>query len=518
MLFTISALRLINLLLTGGMRLLRNLTMAKITELDDIVSLCRRRGFIFQSSEIYGGLGSCYDYGPLGVELKNNVKNAWWKAVVQTRDDVVGLDCSILMHPLVWKSSGHADKFADLIAECKKCNVRTRVDHLKDKADESAEEHTEHIALDAAMAKAQDLSNKVCPACGTVGRFTEPMPFKLMFETQMGANVDDSMTLQLRPETAQGIFANFRNVLDTTRVKIPFGIAQIGKSFRNEVTTKAFIFRTREFEQAELEFFCEPGTDEKWFEHWRDARFNWYINLGLRKENLRFREHDAGELAHYAKACVDVEYKFPFGSGDWQELEGIANRTDYDLRQHQRGIRTLNRWFENDRDLTKIELADEADDYEKGPLSYFDDEKKQRYIPYVIEPSAGIDRSALAFLVDAYDEEEVRGEQRNLLRFHPALAPVKVGVFPLVKRDGMPEVAVKIYNDLKRYFNCFYDEKGAIGRRYRRQDEAGTPFCITVDGQTLADSTVTVRDRDSMDQERTSTDQLLNHLREKLGM
>jgi glycyl-tRNA synthetase len=464
--------------------------MGKITKLDDIVSLCKRRG----------------------VELKNNVKKAWWKTVVQMRDDVVGLDCSILMHPLVWKASGHADKFADLIAECKKCNTRTRVDHLA----EHAEEHTEHISIDSAMAKVQDLSNKTCPNCGTVGKFTEPMPFQLMFETQMGANLDDSMTMHLRPETAQGIFANFRNVLDTARVKIPFGIAQIGKSFRNEVTTKAFIFRTREFEQAELEFFCEPGTDEKWYEHWKEARFNWYIKLGLKKENLRFREHDSDELAHYAKACVDVEYRFPFGGGDWQELEGIANRTDYDLRQHQRGIRTLNKWFENDRQLEKIELADEAKDFEKGPLSYFDDEQKKRYIPYVIEPSAGIDRSALAFLVDAYDEEEVRGEQRNLLRFHPALAPMKVAVFPLVKREGMPEIARNIYACLKKYFNCFYDEKGAIGRRYRRQDEAGTPFCITVDGQTTEDNTVTVRDRDSMDQVRVSTDKLLNHLREKL--
>jgi len=486
--------------------------MGKITKLDDIVSLCKRRGFIFQSSEIYGGLASCYDYGPLGVELKNNVKKAWWKTVVQMRDDVVGLDCSILMHPLVWKASGHADKFADLIAECKKCNTRTRVDHLTD----HAEEHTEHIAIDSAMAKVQDLSNKTCPNCGTIGKFTEPMPFKLMFETQMGANVDDSMTMHLRPETAQGIFANFRNVLDTARVKIPFGIAQIGKSFRNEVTTKAFIFRTREFEQAELEFFCEPGTDEKWFQHWKEARFNWYIDLRLKKENLRFRDHDGNELAHYAKACVDVEYRFPFGGGDWQELEGIANRTDYDLRQHQRGIRTLNKWFENDRQLEKIELADEAKDFEKGPLSYFDDEQKKRYIPYVIEPSAGIDRSALAFLVDAYDEEQVRGEQRNLLRFHPALAPMKVAVFPLVKRDGMPDIAQNIYNELKKYFNCFYDEKGAIGRRYRRQDEAGTPFCITIDGQTIEDKTVTVRDRDSMEQVRVSTDKLLNHLREKL--
>jgi glycyl-tRNA synthetase len=486
--------------------------MAKITKLDDIVSLCKRRGFIFQSSEIYGGLASCYDYGPLGVELKNNVKRAWWKNVVQMRDDVVGLDCSILMHPLVWKASGHADKFADLIAECKKCNTRTRVDHLTG----HAEEHTEHIALDAAMAKTGDLSNKVCPNCGAVGQFTEPMPFRLMFETQMGANVDDSMTMFLRPETAQGIFANFRNVLDSTRVKIPFGIAQIGKSFRNEVTTKAFIFRTREFEQAELEFFCEPGTDEQWFEHWKQARFNWYTDLGIKKENLRFRPHDREELAHYAKSCVDVEYRFPFGSGDWQELEGIANRTDFDLRQHQRGMRTINKWFENNRDLSKVELGPEAEDYQSGPLSYYDDEKKRRFIPYVIEPSAGIDRSTLAFLVDAYDEEEVRGETRNLLRFHPALSPVKVGVFPLVKRDGMPEIARNIYNDLKKYLNCYYDEKGAIGRRYRRQDEAGTPFCITVDGQTLQDQTVTIRERDSMEQIRVSTGQLLSHLREKL--
>ena len=492
--------------------------MAKITKLDEIVSLCKRRGFIFQSSEIYGGLASCYDYGPLGVELKNNVKKAWWKSVVQMRDDVVGLDCSILMHPMIWKASGHADKFADLIAECKKCNTRTRVDHLKEKAAEQPDEHTEHIDIDEAMAKAQDLSNKLCPNCGVVGQFTEPMPFKLMFETQMGANVDDSMTMHLRPETAQGIFANFRNVLDTTRVTIPFGIAQIGKSFRNEVTTKAFIFRTREFEQAELEFFCEPGTDEQWFDHWKQARFDWYLELGIKKENLHFRVHDADELAHYAKGCVDVEYKFPFGSGDWQELEGIANRTDYDLRQHQRGMRTLNKWYENDRDLTNIELVDEAEDYHKGPLSFFDVQEKKRYIPYVIEPSAGIDRSALAFLVDAYDEEEVRGDTRNLLRFHPALAPIKAAIFPLVKKDGMPEIATNIYNDLKKYFNCFYDQKGAVGRRYRRQDEAGTPFCLTVDGQTKEDNTVTVRERDSMEQTRISADQLLSYMREKLDI
>ncbi|MHC4123929.1 MAG: glycine--tRNA ligase [Planctomycetota bacterium] len=488
--------------------------MGKITKLDDIVSLCKRRGFIFQSSEIYGGLASCYDYGPLGVELKNNVKKAWWKTSVQMRDDVVGLDCSILMHPLVWKASGHADKFADLIAECKKCNTRTRVDHLTS----HSEEHTEHISIDIAQATKHDLGNKVCPNCGAVGKFTEPMPFKLMFETQMGANIDDSMQMFLRPETAQGIFANFKNVLDTTRVKIPFGIAQIGKSFRNEVTTKAFIFRTREFEQAEIEFFCEAGTDEEWYEHWKEARFNWYIDLGLKQENLRFRNHDSDELAHYAKACVDIEYKFPFGSGDWQELEGIANRTDFDLRQHQRGMRTLNSWYENNSDLSKIELKEEVEDHFKGPLSYFDEQTRKRYIPYVIEPSAGIDRSVLAFLVDAYDEEEVKGETRNLLRFHPALAPTKAAVFPLVKKDGMPEIAQKISNDLKKHFTCFYDEKGAVGRRYRRQDEAGTPFCVTVDGQTKEDNTVTIRDRDSMKQLRVSTEQVLNYLCEKLEL
>ncbi len=476
--------------------------MAKLTKLDDIVSLCKRRGFIFQSSEIYGGLAACYDYGPLGVELKNNVKREWWKHVVNMRDDVVGLDCSILMHPMVWKSSGHADKFADLICECKKCNTRTRVDHL----------------LNENGGTEGELTDKVCPGCSTKGQFTEPMPFKLMFETQMGANAEDSMTLYLRPETAQGIFANFRNVLDSTRVKVPFGIAQIGKSFRNEVTTKAFIFRTREFEQAEVEFFCEPGTDEEWYEKWKAARFSWYTDHGIKPENLRFRDHDPDELAHYAKACVDVEYKFPFGSGDWQELEGIANRTDYDLRQHQRGMRSVTRWYENNRDLLQVQLADEAEDYHKGPLSFFDDQKKERYIPYVIEPSAGMDRSTLAFLVDAYDEEEVKGETRNLLRFHPTLAPTKVAVFPLVKKEGMPDIAHNIVDDLRKTMTCFYDEKGAVGRRYRRQDEAGTPFCLTIDGQTLEDKTVTVRDRDSMEQSRVSLDQIKSYLRDKLDM
>lgn len=491
--------------------------MAKLTKLDDIVALCKRRGFIYQSSEIYGGLASCYDYGPLGAELKRNVRNAWWKAVVQMRDDVVGLDCSILMHPMVWKASGHADKFADLVTVCKKCNTRTRVDHLKEKDGNHTDEHTEHVNIDTEQDKAFNLSRKVCPSCGTVGQFGNPMAFKLMFETQMGANAEDTMTLWLRPETAQGIFANFRNVMDSSRVKVPFGIAQIGKSFRNEVTTKAFIFRTREFEQAEIEFFCKPGTDEQWYHHWKEFRFNWYLNLGMNKDNLRFREHEKDELAHYAKACIDVEYKFPFGSGDWQELEGIANRQDFDLRQHQRGMRTMNAWYET-RDVTKLQLKEESEDWIKGPLSYFDDETKERFVPYVIEPSAGIDRSCLAFLVDAYDEDEINGEPRSVLRFHPALAPIKAAIFPLVKKDGMPEIAHKIYDELKPCFATFYDEKGAIGRRYRRQDEAGTPYCITVDGQSKEDNTVTVRERDSLTQERINISQLKNFLRDKMGL
>lgn len=485
--------------------------MAKITKLEEIVSLCKRRGFIYQSSEIYGGLASCYDYGPLGAELKRNVRQAWWKAVVQMRDDVVGLDASILMHPLAWKASGHADKFADLVTVCKQCNTRSRVDHLQD----HPEEHTEHVSIETAQNDAKNLSRKVCPSCGTVGKFSEPMEFKLMFETQMGANVDDAMTLWLRPETAQGIFVNFTNVCQTSRVKVPFGIAQIGKSFRNEVTTKAFIFRTREFEQGEVEFFCAPGTEDAWWQHWKEERYNWYLNLGIKKENIRIREHEKDELAHYAKGCVDVEYRFPFGTGDWQELEGIASRGDYDLRQHQRGMRTVTAWNESGKNTLKVTLAPEAEDYQSGPLSYYDEEQKTRYVPYVIEPSAGIDRSTLAFLVDAYDEEDVGGEVRNVMRFHPSLAPIKAAVFPLVKKDGMPEIAYPIHKELQRHFACYYDEKSAVGRRYRRQDEAGTPFCITIDGQTSEDGTVTVRERDTMQQTRVNKSQLLNYIRDK---
>ena len=481
----------------------------KLEKLDDLVSLCKRRGFIFQSSDIYGGLASCYDYGPLGAELKRNVKNAWWKHVVQMRDDMVGLDCSILMHPMIWKASGHVDKFADLVAECKKCHTRTRADHLADEAGNTME----------GAKTAEDLADKICPKCSTVGQFTEPMPFKLMFETQMGANADDSMTVYLRPETAQGIFANYRNVLDSTRVKVPFGIAQIGKSFRNEVTTKAFIFRTREFEQMEIEFFCKPGTEEEWYEKWKEARMSWYTNYGINPDNLRLRAHDDDELAHYAKGCVDIEYLFPFGKGDWQELEGIASRTDYDLRQHQRGMRSVTNWIENGRDAVTTPLKEEDENWAKGPLSYFDEETRERFIPYVIEPSAGADRGTLAFLVDAYTVEDLGdGKERNVFKFHPELAPIKCAILPLVKKEGMPEKAMNIYNDLKGNFACYYDEKAAIGRRYRRQDEAGTPYCVVVDGQTNEDNTVTVRDRDTMEQTRVGIDQIKSYLRDKLDM
>ena len=434
------------------------------------------------------------------------------------RDDVVGLDCSILMHPLVWKASGHADQFADLIAECKKCNTRTRVDHLKDKQRLTSTRSILSISMLATADGGQDLSKKVCPSCGAVGNFTEPMPFKLMFETQMGANVDDSMTLYLRPETAQGIFANFRNVLDTTRVKIPFGIAQIGKSFRNEVTTKAFIFRTREFEQAELEFFCEPGTDDKWFEHWKEQRFNWYLNLGIKKENLRFREHEKDELAHYAKGCVDVEYKFPFGSGDWQELEGIANRTDYDLRQHQRGMRTLNAWYETKGDLSKIKLKEEAEDYLKGPLSYFDEEKKARYIPYVIEPSAGMDRSTLAFLVDAYDEEEVRGETRNLLRFSSAIAPIKAAYSRLSIKTVCPKSPAKSMTTSKDISTASTTKKAqsadvTAGRMRQARPSVSPSMARRYRTRPLPSASATRWSKSA-----SPTDQLKEYLREKLDV
>ncbi|MHC4779961.1 MAG: glycine--tRNA ligase, partial [Planctomycetota bacterium] len=377
-------------------------------KMEKIVSLAKRRGFVFQSSEIYDGMGGCWDYGPLGVELKRNVKEAWWAANVRNRDDMVGLDCSILMHPMTWKASGHLDEFSDPMVDCKKCKHRFRADDV----DES------------------------CPDCG--GEFTEARRFNLMFKTFVGPVEDDASVTYLRPETAQGIFLNFMNVVNSSRVKIPFGIAQIGKSFRNEITPRNFTFRTREFEQMEIEFFVKPGEDMEWYEFWRDERFKWYTDLGIRAENLVLREHDADELAHYSKCCVDVEYHFPFG---WSELEVVANRTDYDLRKHQQGMKSRSRLIEAKGELSKFDLAKENDKWSKGPLSYFDEELKSRYIPFVIEPSAGADRATLAFFCDAFHEEDVRHEKRTVLKFHPKLAPIKVAVFPLLRKLGMPERA-----------------------------------------------------------------------------
>jgi len=414
--------------------------------MEKVVSLCKRRGFIFQSSEIYGGLNSCWDYGPLGVELKRNVKEAWWREVVQKRDDMVGLDASILMHPAVWKASGHVDHFSDPLVDCKKCRHRFRADHLK---------------------------APTCPDCG--GDLTEPRQFNLMFKTFMGPVEDDAAVVYLRPETAQGIFVNFKNVWKTSRVKLPFGIAQIGKAFRNEITPGNFTFRTREFEQMEIEYFVKPGTDEDHWRGWRDARFRWYVDHGMREASLRLRDHASDELAHYAKACVDIEYLFPFG---WSELEGIANRTDFDLKAHS--------------GASGEEIA------------YFDEETKEHVMPYVIEPSAGADRGTLAFLVDSFEEEPGADgdEGRTVLRLHPRLAPITVAVFPLVKKDGMPERAREIVGALRDRYAVFYDQSGAIGRRYRRMDEAGTPFGVTVDGDTAKDGTVTLRTRDDMAQAR----------------
>ncbi|HOX55077.1 MAG TPA: glycine--tRNA ligase [Candidatus Omnitrophota bacterium] len=426
--------------------------------MDKIVSLCKRRGFVFQSSEIYGGLSNSWDYGPLGAELKRNVKNAWWKSVVQARDDVVGLDAAILMHPKTWEASGHTQSFSDILVDCKKCKKRFRKDKIGD----------------------------TCPDCGSKD-FTEGRAFNLMLKTYLGPVEDASALSYLRPETAQGIFVNFSNVLNSARKKLPFGIAQIGKSFRNEVTPGNFTFRTREFEQMEIEYFVEPKDADKFYEYWVEQRFNWYLNLGLNKNNLKKREHQKDELAHYAKACTDVEYNFPFG---WSELEGIANRTDFDLRQHAK--------FSGQK-LTVPDLK-ENDGY-----------------PYIIEPSGGVDRSVLAFLVDAYFEEEVKGETRAVLKLHSDLAPIKVAVLPLLKKnDKIVELAQKIKRDLQTCFVTVYDDTAAIGKLYRRQDEVGTPFCVTVDVQSLEDKQVTVRDRDTMKQDRISTDQIKDYIFKKL--
>jgi len=426
--------------------------------MDKIVSLCKRRGFIFQSSEIYGGITSCYDYGPYGVELKKNVKEFWWKSIVQEREDIVGLDSSILMHPRIWEASGHVEGFHDPLVDCKRCKHRFRAD---------------------------DIENDKCPDCG--GELTEERQFNLMFKTHMGPVAEDANAIYLRPETAQGIYVNAVNVLNSSRQKIPFGIAQIGKAFRNEITPGNFVFRMREFEQMEMQFFVKPGTDAEWFEFWRQRRMKWYAALGITTEKLRFHQHGEGELAHYAANAYDIEYEYPFG---WHELEGIHNRTDYDLSRHQ--------------------------EFSGKDLRYFDDQTRERFLPYIIETSAGVDRTLLTCLVDAYEEEEVNGDVRTVLRLNPKIAPIKVGVFPLVKRDGMPDIAHKIVDILRPHMMVFYDESGAIGRRYRRLDEAGTPFCVTVDSDTLEDNTVTIRERDSMQQDRIAIDRLLETIRDQV--
>jgi glycyl-tRNA synthetase len=437
--------------------------------MDKLVSLAKRRGFVFQSSEIYGGLGSVWDYGPLGVELKKNIKERWWRSMVHEREDIEGLDAAILMHPKVWEASGHVAGFTDPLVDCKHCKNRFRADDPRIKGTPGTPE-------------AQ------CPVCGSRGTLTAPRLFNLMFKTFMGPVEEAAAVVYLRPETAQGIYVNYLNVLQASRQKVPFGIAQIGKAFRNEITPGNFIFRTREFEQMEMQFFVKPGTDLEWFDFWKAQRMQWVQALGLKAEKLRFHQHGKDELAHYAKDAYDIQYEFPFG---WQEFEGIHNRTDFDLSRHQQAS--------------------------NRKLEYVDTATNERFVPYIIETSAGADRTTLVVMVDAYSEEEVEGEKRVVMRFHPALAPLKAAVFPLVNKDGMPELSQRIYDGLRRYFNVFYDDGGSIGRRYRRQDEAGTPFGITIDGQSTQDQTVTVRDRDTLLQDRIAADQLVEYLKKKIG-
>ncbi|MBA2763947.1 MAG: glycine--tRNA ligase [Thermoleophilaceae bacterium] len=440
--------------------------------MEKIVALCKRRGFIFQSSEIYGGLASTYDYGHYGVLLKSNVKAEWWRAVVQERDDVVALDAAILMHPRTWEASGHLEGFTDPLVQCLgKCKRRWREDHLREGVE----------------AAGGNLSAELrCPECD--GELSEPRNFNLMFETHMGPIQDEGSRVFLRPETAQGIFVNFKNVLQFARKKPPFGIAQVGKSFRNEITPGNFIFRTREFEQMEIEFFVPPAEAEQWHQHWMAERMRWYTDLGIRPDHLTLRAHGADELSHYSSGTSDIEYLFPMG---WSELEGIANRGDFDLTQHA--------------------------EFSHQKLDYVDPQSGDRYVPHVIEPSAGADRGTLAFMVDAYDEEEVEGRERVLLRLHPRLAPVKAAVLPLVNKDGQPEKARAIYEELRRRMTTEFDTGGSIGKRYRRQDEIGTPWGVTIDHQTLEDDTVTLRDRDSLEQTRIAADQIVGELERRLG-
>ena len=430
--------------------------------LDTISNLAKKRGFVFQASEIYGGIRSAYDYGPLGVELLRNVKNEWWRTMVQLRDDMVGIDSAILQARQVWQASGHEEVFTDPLVECRNCNARHRLDKLEDP--------------------------NTCPTCGKTGTFTEPRNFNLMFRTHMGPVDSDDNLIYLRPETAQGIFTNFENIRRTNRLKLPFGIAQIGKSFRNEITPGQFVFRTREFEQMEMEYFVRPEEATEWFQYWQEQRFQWYLDLGMTESNLRIRPHDADELSHYSAGTVDIEYRFPW---DWDELEGVANRTDFDLKQHS--------------------------EHSGEDLRYYDADNDERFFPYVIEPAAGATRTTFAFLIDAYHEEEVNGEQRTVLRLDHRLAPYKVAVLPLSKKEELIEPAQRLASDLRRRWMVELDVTQSIGRRYRRQDEIGTPFAVTVDFDSLEDHAVTVRDRDTMKQDRVSMDRLVEHLSEKLA-
>ncbi len=452
--------------------------------LDTIVNLSKRRGFVYPSSEIYGGLRAAWDYGPLGVELKNNVKRQWWRAMVQEREDIVGIDSSVILAREVWEASGHVTNFVDPLTECQACHKRFRADHLIEAYEEKHGHPPENGLADIA-----------CPNCGTRGAFTEPRMFNGLLRTYLGATEDESGLAYLRPETAQGIFINFKNVLQTSRRKVPFGIGQVGKSFRNEITPGNFIFRTREFEQMEMEFFVRPGTDDEWHEYWIEQRFAWYVGLGINKDNLRLYEHPAEKRSHYSKRTVDIEYRFDFIGAEWGELEGIANRTDYDLTVHQ--------------------------EHSKQDMSYLDQESGERFVPWVIEPAAGVDRGTLVFLLDAYAEDEApdargRLEKRTVLRLDPRLAPVKVAVLPLSRNADLSPKARDIAAMLRKRWNTDFDDASAIGRRYRRQDEIGTPFCVTVDFESLEDQAVTVRERDSMAQERIGIDALQDYLADRL--
>ncbi|MEU8321797.1 glycine--tRNA ligase [Nonomuraea sp. NPDC048881] len=460
--------------------------MARRTDvMDTIVSLAKRRGLVYPSSEIYGGLRASWDYGPLGVELKNNVKRQWWLSMVQSRDDVVGLDSCVILAPEVWRASGHVETFTDPLTECQSCHKRFRADHLVEAYEEKNGKEPEN-----------GLADITCPNCGNKGTFTEPRQFSGLLKTFLGPVEDESGLAYLRPETAQGIFINYLNVQQSARKKVPFGIGQVGKSFRNEITPGNFIFRTREFEQMEMEFFVKPGTDEEWHQYWIDERFRWYSDLGINKDNLRLYEHPQEKLSHYAKRTVDVEYRFNFQGSEWGELEGIANRTDFDLTAHSK--------------------ASGVD------LSFFEQDTGERYVPYVIEPAAGVDRATLTFLLDAYTEDEAPNakgvlEKRTVLKLDHRLAPVKAAVLPLSRNADLSPKARDLAAQLRRRWNVEFDDAGAIGRRYRRQDEIGTPFCITVDFDTLEDHAVTIRERDSMAQERIAIDQVDSYLRQRLN-